>query len=165
VVTRNASGDADLTRRACAARCSGRAAAAGALAVVAHHVEGQLVLDRGLLIRRRARRVQVPRQPGGVQEPLQVVSEAGVGRHELVGAGPAATPAADDARPGLAEEEALHVVVAEHELGPICAGEMAVAVLVVDAMVISSFAAAYPSSSRRHGEWLPECGKGGEAWK
>jgi len=45
---------------------------------------------------------------------------------------------------------------------------MAVAVLVVDAMVISS-AAAYPSSSsyssRRHGEWLPECGKGGEAWK
>ena len=44
---------------------------------------------------------------------------------------------------------------------------MAVAVLVVDAMVISSFAAAYPSSSRRHGEWLPGAkrGKGGEAWK
>jgi hypothetical protein len=46
-----------------------------------------------------------------------------------------------------------------------------VAVLVVDAMVISSSAA---SSSRRHGDWGvsggvccwgAKCGKGGEAWK
>jgi hypothetical protein len=67
----------------------------------------------------------------------------------------------------LVEEEALHVVAAvEHVLGAgvgVGAGEVAVAMLVVDAMVISSSATS--SSTRRHGEWGSlqlgaKCGKG-----